>query len=703
LLRLHGEIQRAAPAQAALLRAQAAPVIEQRGQALSALIAEDAGRALSLAFSPELLADLAAKFPASAARLEAHGVWQGPLEYLTFDDATMTRHRDLRRIRAGQETLEIYFAGREPANLKCSDLLRVSGVRAGTNVAAAEGSLQGSTLAAGACSTLGGQNAVVLLVTFPGVSPPAGVTPLSVQEIFFAPTGRSLDGFWREASYGKAWAQGDVFGWYTLDAAYTCDQPDAMRDAAIRAADAQVDFRQYNRLFVVFPRPAGCSYSGLADLGCMSLTSPGDGLFTASVAWLVADYMTSRDQGVKLATHEAGHNLTLRHAASRDFGSEALGPLGAAGTLSEYGDQFSTMGYWNLGHYGQPHKLLLGWIDGTSNVRTVESSAAFALEPSEVSPPGLQALKVRRGTGNDAWLWVEYRQPRGLYDSTLSSQVFSGALIHYQDSTTGTKTHLLDFTPQTDSWLDPALTAGKSWTDPYSNVSLYVQDAASSALSVQVNYGAVPCTTANPSVTVAPANPSVPAGNSVQYTVTVSNQDSAGCSPATFSLSSALPSGWASSLSSIALTISPGQSASASMTKGVPADAAPATYEVDAAAARASNSGKGTANCTVTAPPPPLTVSVSVPASTYAPRSTVPITAKVLSGSNPASGASVLFTLTKPGGATTTKTVTADSAGAATWNYKLGPKDPGGVYSVAARATYGSQAATSAPASFTVQ
>jgi hypothetical protein len=139
------------------------------------------------------------------------------------------------------------------------------------------------------------------------------------------------------------------------------------------------------------------------------------------------------------------------------------------------------------------------------------------------------------------------------------------------------------------------------------------------------------------------------------------------------------------------------------MTKAVPAGTAPATYEVDAAAARASNSGKGTANCTVTAPPPPLTVSVSVPASTYAPRSTVPITARVLSGGSPASGASVVFTLTKPGGTTATKTVTADSAGAATWNYRLGPKDPSGAYSVSARSTYGSQTATSSPASFTVQ
>src|SRR5262249_41596656 len=63
------------------------------------------------------------------------------------------------------------------------------------------------------CSTTGAQNTVVLLVTFPGVAPPANVTQQSVHDIFFSPSGHSLDGFWREASYGRTSAAGDVFGW----------------------------------------------------------------------------------------------------------------------------------------------------------------------------------------------------------------------------------------------------------------------------------------------------------------------------------------------------------------------------------------------------------------------------------------------------------------------------------------------------------
>ena len=43
------------------------------------------------------------------------------------------------------------------------------------------------------------------MVTFPGVSLPAGVTSVSVHNTFFGTSGTSLDGFLREASYSQTW------------------------------------------------------------------------------------------------------------------------------------------------------------------------------------------------------------------------------------------------------------------------------------------------------------------------------------------------------------------------------------------------------------------------------------------------------------------------------------------------------------------
>lgn len=699
LLEIHGELQQVRGAAAAGLRSQAAPLIAQRSAALSALIERDPEQALALAFDPELAAAMAAAFPAQASRFESHGVWHAPVETLVIDDANMITHRTVHRMATAQGTLEIHFAGQEPPGVRCGAYLKVEGVKVGNQVAAAGGSVTGyDEVAAAGCSTTGGQNTAVLVVTFPGVTPPATVQ--QVYDVFFATTGRSVDGYWKDASNGTAWATGNVFGVYTLDRTYTCDEYNLMRSAAIAAADADVFFPNYTRLFIVFPNPGGCSWAGLGNLGCPTLSSPGDGSFIASTSWVLANYYTNRDNGVKLSTHEGGHNLTLHHASSRDFGAEALGPLGAAGTLSEYGDVFSTMGYWNLGHYAAPHKQRLTWLSSGSNILTVESSGTYNLQPFSQNPPGLKALKVRRGTGNNAWLWVEYRQPVGTYDSTLGAQAFSGALIHFEDSTTGTHTHLLDYTPETSSWTDPALAATKSWTDPYSNVTIAVQTATASALMVNVTFGAVPCVAANPTVSISPSNPSAQAGNNVNYTVSVTNNDSSGCSGSTFNLNSTLPNLWASSFASGALTLNPGQNGSTTMTKTVPAGTPTGTYAVNALATRGSNTGTGNANCTVVVPP---SVVVSVPSSTYAARSTVPMTAVVTSGGNAAAGASVKFTLVKANGSTATKTVTAGSNGQATWSYKLSPKDPKGTYSVSATATYNSLTGSSNTVNFTVQ
>src|SRR5258708_37430704 len=59
VLGLHAQLQEAGPDGAEVLRAQAAVTLRSRASEMTALIREDPGQALSLAFSPELLADLA--------------------------------------------------------------------------------------------------------------------------------------------------------------------------------------------------------------------------------------------------------------------------------------------------------------------------------------------------------------------------------------------------------------------------------------------------------------------------------------------------------------------------------------------------------------------------------------------------------------------------------------------------------------------
>ena len=209
VLQIHGQLQSAGQGAAAGLRAQGETLLAQRSAALSALIEQDASQALQLAFSDDLLATLAAAFPQSASSLESRGAFEGPIEYVILDDHTLGRHRvDIRMDVAGQ-TLMVHFPEHEPGGMKCGDILRVNGVKAGTQVAAADGNVTGSVAEAG-CSTSGDQKIVAILIQFPGYSLPASVTPTMVNSIMFGTSGKSVHTFWQESSYGNAGASGVV-------------------------------------------------------------------------------------------------------------------------------------------------------------------------------------------------------------------------------------------------------------------------------------------------------------------------------------------------------------------------------------------------------------------------------------------------------------------------------------------------------------
>ena len=571
------------------------------------------------------------------------------------------------------------------------------------------------------CTTTGVQNVIVILATFPGVTLPANVTPQSVSEMFFGSSAPSLTTYWQEASYGATSATGDVFGWFTLTGNYSstaCQSlPAVQTDAMAAAAAAGANFQNYTRVVVVFPDVLGCGWSGLSNIGCFALSTP-SGTINAS-----SSYLTAGSAVAEVAAHELGHGLGLDHASTRGFTDNTgtaitLGPLGVTGTLTEYGDKFSTMGCCDLAEYGAPHKAkILNWLAPNVGYQTVQTSGTFVIQPYE-TPGGLKAIRVQRGTGNNAWLWIEYRQPDGSYDpssfpspqwSTAAPQPYSGALIHYEDSVSGLHTHLINYTPADSSFYSPALVVGQTWADPYSNLSLSVVSATSTGLTVNVSYGSVPCTPANPTVTASPLDPTIYPGNEAAYNVSITNNDSAGCSPNTYTVTSTQPSNWPTTFSGTSVTISPGGAGSLTMYKTGPSGTSPGTYIVNASAGNSSYVGSSTANVTVMSAPS-LTVSVSVP-TPVALRSTVPITAVVLNGGIPAPGASVTFTLSSPSGPATTQTATASSSGTATWSYKLGPRSAIGTYTVTAQATLTSgsrkattsQSAGSNTVNFTVQ
>ena len=343
----------------------------------------------------------------------------------------------------------------------------------------------------------------MLLLNYPSTPLTPGYTQSYVNNVFFGPAPSVCD-YWREVSYGSTFASGDVFGPFTLDADYTCAQPNEILQAAIQAADSTVDFTAYQRIFLIFPvvMSTYCGWDGLAQMGCSAQSSPSKGNFTASVSWIDSVSIGPNIFGaigglMSTAIHEGGHNFGLRHASSMDYDTLPVGPIGLAGVHAEYGDPFSQMGF-NPGHFAAPHKNMLGWLSPGTGWQEVESGGTWTIAPlSSQTSDAPHALRIQRGTGNQQWLWIEYRQPIGSYEPTIldngAPRDFGGAIIHIEDPTQPSwagYTELLDFRPLRlpNDFNNAMMKAGTTWSDPYSNLTLTVGEATSTGLTVTVSY-----------------------------------------------------------------------------------------------------------------------------------------------------------------------------------------------------------------------
>ncbi len=430
---------------------------------------------------------------------EVTGTWRGRIETLVVDNFQAGTSRQRLFLHTSQETLELQAAG--STALRAGQTVEVTGRASGKRLTVSQVSAPLAESATETCSATGEQKVAVILASFPSKALLSSVTPKLMQESFFG-TGLTVDNYLRESSFGETWATGDVLGPFVLDADYF-DQPLAARDAALRAAAPSTDLTKYNRIYVVAPQgEMGMDSGGMALLGCGQISSP-QGVLTASSMWLGAESMVGQVDVVSTASHELGHGFGLEHARFADYGSDSLGPAGQTAApwdaIHEYGDSFSNMGR-NSGQWAAPQKALLGWLQAGTNIQTVTAGGNFTLAPYERQGSG-QVLRVSRGTGGDDWLWVEFRQPLGTFDATMPAAAFTGALVHYENPTLtatlsgvdpATYTNLVNFHPAPPFANDPALHAGETWTDPYGTLSLTVNSASSTGLSVSVSYTPLP-------------------------------------------------------------------------------------------------------------------------------------------------------------------------------------------------------------------
>jgi uncharacterized membrane protein len=117
------------------------------------------------------------------------------------------------------------------------------------------------------------------------------------------------------------------------------------------------------------------------------------------------------------------------------------------------------------------------------------------------------------------------------------------------------------------------------------------------------------CTRSAPFLTVSGSTAAVAAGTSVPYTLQVTNRDSASCGATNFALSRSIPSGWISTLAPGSLSLTPGQTASATLnvSSSSSASAAPYTIGVGVGSTEVQHSATGTIVYTVSETAPVCT------------------------------------------------------------------------------------------------
>jgi len=502
-------------------------VLQIREKLVEELIRTDPGSVRAVMLSPELAKSLSALSPEVAALIESDVHWSGTVEGAVADDfehSTSTTHWYLN---SGDSRFELFLADGKSLTQHLHRPMTVSGVGT-TKVISVEAihPVHPETTAQGLpalnCTSIGVQDPIVLIMYQPngGQTYPMGLDQVSFwQPQYFGtntPPPKSANTYWQEASFGLTSGTGDFKTNLTFTSNEDCTNTDQLASDAIAAAKAGlVDFTNYSRISIIYP-VGSCGFGGLGTIGCYAADSRINHPY--SITWIPAiSYYNNTYVLWGLIAHELGHNLGLAHSSSLNFGSIPLGALdytdpypnsGTAGpgvgNRVEYGDPYTVMGggsYTCGAQYTAFNKSeYLTWMNRTSDIMEITNTGgSFKVVPFENSS-GLRALRVLRDPLTSSWMWLEYRQALGNYDSALStcaspSNILTGANVYYE-SPYSQDGHLfiLDMNAATtpNNFTNGALAAGTSWSDPYSLLTLSVTAADSTGMTVSASYDA-PC------------------------------------------------------------------------------------------------------------------------------------------------------------------------------------------------------------------
>ena len=176
------------------------------------------------------------------------------------------------------------------------------------------------------------------------------------------------------------------------------------------------------------------------------------------------------------------------------------------------------------------------------------------------------------------------------------------------------------------------------------------------------------CTRAEPAFSLAGPTLAVAAGSAVDYTLSLTNKDSSGCSNASFNLARTVPAGWTGTLSTTSMALAPGASGTAVLKVVSPTSATEGSYGIGVGTSSSVGSIHTSSASTTYAVLKPtaaasLTTTMTTSKSSYTPGEAMRIFALVKNNGEVLAGVNVTFVITQPDGQTTQVTSTSGSDG----------------------------------------
>ena len=397
---------------------------------------------------------------------------------------------------------------------------------------------------------IGEQTTLVLIVNFQENPQEIPISNDEAHSLVF----ETVNEFYSQASQGRLWLTGEVAGTFTLPISnQICNDDTVASEANKMAQNAGFNLADYDR-FIYLTTKTACSSEGSGSQGVTPSRANINGIFEPRVI-----------------AHELGHNFGLQHSSALDCQDGAM--TGSCRVI-EYGDSYDTMGNYEMGYFNAFQLENLGWLGSQAQVVSVDG--VYAINPYEaLDSSQTSVLKIPRGvdpvTGKSQWFYIEYRQPIG-FDDFLNERsyklyrqdVTEGIVVRLATDDTPKSSRLLHMKPNStfkqlfgnNDWEDPALPIGGTFVDPTSGVSITLESANGSSAQVSVLFDGnnTQCVATAPQVSITPvSNIAAQAGETLEYQLRITNQNSDNCEDVTYLPSLDVPSGWVYDANSISI------------------------------------------------------------------------------------------------------------------------------------------------------